>query len=123
MKSKTAVWYPAKKALIEGPSFPSTSFQALYPENVCSISLNKTHVIIMGHQSWINKYTDEYKSKVAMVDFQKQEWFYLTDIYVDLHVDTCKGALGFDKHGKRLVIHFSVSYPNFKFGNQIINLL
>ena len=42
-----------------------------------------------------------------MIDFQRQEWFYLTDIYLDFYMLTCRGALGFEKHGKRLVIHYN----------------
>ena len=46
MPLKTAVWYPAKKTLISGPSFPST-LQVLHEFEICSFSLNKSHVIII----------------------------------------------------------------------------
>ena len=99
----TSVWCPAKQTLIEGPSFPS-SFQDLYANSFCSISLNKTHLIIMGHQMKDYSYN---RYNMVIIDFQKQEWFYLTDFYLDFYLGTCKGALGFEKHGIRLVIHFS----------------
>ena len=103
MELITAVWYPAKQTLIIGPVFPS-DFTNLYANSFCSISLNKTHLIIMGHQMIYYSYNN-YRYKVAIIDFQRQEWFYLTNIDLDFYLDTCKGALGFEKNGKRLVIH------------------
>ena len=117
MDLKTAVWYPAKETLIVGPSFPS-SLQISYEDQICSFSLNKSHVIIMGDFFKINvenilkKYVEKKmctanscnRYKVAMIDFQRQEWFYLKDIYLDFSLVSCKGALGFKKNGKRLVI-------------------
>ena len=105
MELMTKLWYPAKQTLIEGPSFPS-SFEDLYASSFCSISLNKTHLIIMGHQMKYYSYNN-YRYKMAIIDFQKQEWFYLTDLDLDFLLNTCKGALGFEKHGKRLVIHYN----------------
>ena len=100
MGLQTAVWYPAKETLIGGPSFP-ISFQDLYVKKFCSISLNKTHVIIMGHQVvYIN---NVYRYKVAIIDFPKARMVYLNTIVLDFYISTCRGALGFEKHGKRLV--------------------
>ena len=114
MSSQTAVWYPAKQTLIEGPSLPS-SFKDLYANSFCSVGLNKTHLIIMGHPMKYHSYNN-YRYKMAIIDFQKQEWFYLTDFDLDFYLDNCKGALGFEKHGKRLVIHFSfICNSNLKF--------
>ena len=114
MELITTVWCPAKQTLIEGPSFPS-SFQDLYARSFCSISLNKTHLVIMGHQMKYYSYNN-YRYKVAIIDFQKQEWFYLTDFDLDFFLASCKGALGFEKHGKRLVNHFSfICNSNLKF--------
>ena len=113
MSSQTAVWYPAKQTLIEGPSLPSC-FKDLYANSFCSVGLNKTHLIIMGHPMKYYSYNN-YRYKMAIIDFQKQEWFYLTDFDLDFIMLTCRGALGFEKHGKRLVIH---SYgQNFYFLN------
>ena len=118
MELITTVWYPAKQTLIEGPSFPS-SFLDLYANSFCSISLNKTHLIIMGHQMKHYSYNN-YRYKMAIIDFQKQEWFDLKDFDLDFYLYTCKGALGFEKHGKRLVIHFSFIYnSNLKFRSKI----
>ena len=120
MELITVVWHPAKKTLIRGPSFPS-SFQDLHADSFCLISLNKTHLIIMGHQLEYYSY-NAYRYKVAIINFQTQKWFYLTNFYLDFYLGTCKGALGFEKHGKRLVIHFFfIYYSNFKF--RIINFL
>jgi hypothetical protein len=112
MEKQTAVWYPAKETLISGPSFPS-SLQILNENQICSFSLNKSHVILMGNffKMFVEKKmctaNSCYRLKVAMIDFQRQEWFYLTDIYLDFYMLTCRGALGFEKHGKRLVIHYN----------------
>ena len=105
MALKTAVWYPAKETLISGPSFPS-SLQVSYEIQICSFSLNKSHVIIMGHQP--EYYNNAFRYKVALIDFQRQEWIYLTNIDLDFIMLTCRGALGFEKNGKRLVIHSNV---------------
>ena len=108
MNFKTAVWYPAKETLIGGPSFPS-SLEILFEYRICSFSLNRSHVIIMGEffkknvEENVHSHFSRYK--VAMINFQRQEWFYLKDIYLDFYLFTCRGALGFEKHGKRLVIH------------------
>ena len=107
MDLKTAVWYPAKETLIAGPSFPST-LEISYESQICSFSLNKSHVIIMGHQFEYHSYYNVFRYKVAIIDFHRQEWFYLTNIDLDFVMLTCRGALGFDKNGKRLVIHSSV---------------
>ena len=105
MDLKTAVWYPAKETLIAGPSFPST-LEIPYESQICSFSLNKSHVIIMGHQ--FNYHSNAFRYKVAIIDFHRQEWVYLTNIDLDFIMLTCRGALGFDKRGKRLVIHSNV---------------
>ena len=117
MDSKTAVWYPAKETLISGPSFPSNLI-ILYEDQICSFSLNQSHVIIMGSffkicfENILEKYVKRKmctanscnRYKVAMIDFQRQEWYYLKDIYLDFLMVSCKGALGFKKNGKRLVM-------------------
>ena len=105
MESKTTVWYPAKQALIEGPSFPR-SFLDLHTKSFCSISLNKTHLIIMGHQMEYHSYIDAYRYKVTIIDFPKARMVHLTNLFLDFYMHTCRGALGFEKHVKRLVIHF-----------------
>ena len=107
MDLKTAVWYPAKETLIGGPSFPS-ALEISYESQICSFSLNKSHVIIMGHQFEYHSYYNVFRYKVASIDFHRQEWFYLTNIDLDFVMLTCRGALGFEKNGKRLVIHSNV---------------
>ena len=101
MYLQTAVWYPAKEKLITGPSLPSI-FQDLDANTICSISLNKSHLIIMGHPGLMTN--SDWRYKVAMIDFQRQEWFSLTDIDLDFSMASCKGALGFEKNGKKLVV-------------------
>ena len=103
MELITTVWYPEKHTLIEGPSFPS-SFQDLYANSFCSISLNKTHLIIMGHQMQYYNY-NVYRYKVTIIDFPKARMVHLTNFDLDFFMHTCRGALGFEKHGKRFVIH------------------
>ena len=110
MDLKTAVWYPAKETLFGGPSFPS-ALEISNESQMCSFSLNKSHVIIMGHK--FEYYSNAFRYKVAIIDFHRQEWFYLTNLDLHFFMLTCKGALGFDKHGKRLVTHFNVQ--NFFF--------
>ena len=105
MNSQTAVLYPAKEKLIDGPSLPSI-FQDLHANTICSISLNKTHLIIMGHHGLITN--SDWRYKMAMIDFQRQEWFSLTDFDLDFSLASCKGALGFEKNGKRLVVYSNI---------------
>jgi hypothetical protein len=56
----------------------------------------------MGHPGLVTN--SDWRYKVAMIDFQRQEWFSLTDIDLDFSLASCKGALGFEKNGKRLVV-------------------
>ena len=108
MKLQTAVWYPAKEKLIGGPSF-AKSLQILYEHKICTFSMNRSHVIIMGDFFKNNVEENRCNScnnyKVAVINFQLQEWFHLKDIYLDFYTRICRGALGFEKNGKRLVIH------------------
>ena len=83
------VWYTIKQKINYGPNFPS-SFLDEYVNEFCTVSLNRTHLMLIHSQS------------VFIIDFMQENWIPLPTLKWDFMYN-CKGASGFDKNGNQYV--------------------
>ena len=93
---KTMVWYPKKQKIDNGLKLPS-SFQDAYLHELCTVSLNRSHLMLIHSQS-------VFKVAVFIIDFMQEKWIPLSMLAFHLiHLYNCKGASGFDKNDNQYV--------------------
>ena len=100
MGLESVIWYPRKQISNHGPNLPK-SFDLDNALIMCSVSLNQTHLMLMGHLKFSKDFYGH--AEVSIIDFQNQKWFPCPSMNVD-YILYCKGALGFHKNGSRYLL-------------------
>ena len=93
---ESIVQYPSRQTSNHGPNLPHSFHWDYHPFRICSISLNRTHLMIIGHVS-LEK---SINYGVSIIDFPNQRWFPCPSMNVN-YMTHSKGALGFHKNGSR----------------------
>ena len=96
MEHESVIQYPRRQILNHGPNLPDNFYWDDLLYSLCSVSLNRTHLMIIGHVSLENSIN----YGVSIIDFPNQRWFPCPSMNVN-YMTHSKGALGFLKNGNR----------------------
>ena len=100
MDLNTVIWNQKKEKLINGPTFPNSFLKNhMSVEQLCSATLNRSHVILIGYSSGYDLIR-----RVVIIDFVEQFWYFMSDLELesdDLYLRNCRGSVAIDKSGKK----------------------
>ena len=86
MLNQTALWYKKRQKFVLGPDLPnyfSPMTLQLY-KNICSVSLNSTHVMLFGFLVDEGYTIHQYKG-VAIIEFSRNIWTNLAPLPIEYH--------------------------------------
>ena len=100
MDLNTVIWNQKKEKLINGPTFPNSFLKNhMSVEQLCSATLNRSHVILIGYSSG-----NDLIRRVVIIDFVEKLWYFMSDLELesdDLYLRNCRGSVAINKNGKK----------------------
>ena len=124
--NQTALWYKKRQKFVLGPDLPnyfSPMTLQLY-KNICSVSLNSTHVMLFGFLVDEGYTIHQYKG-VAIIEFSRNIWTNLAPLPIEYHesIKKCHAAPVFDKLGNQKIWLIAHKYNRFEYASSWLELM